>query len=107
MRSSDLWQLLSAEQREQLWRSLTPEQKSGVWRGLQPQERREMRERLGPGEPRGVGNPWAPRRQFDGADGTAGKMMSPEERQQMREQVREAHRLQRERTQAERGRLPQ
>jgi Mg/Co/Ni transporter MgtE len=107
MRSSDLWQLLTPEQREQLWRSLTPEQKPDVWRGLRPQERREMRERLGPGELRGVGGPWAPPHQVDGADATPRKMMTPEERQQMREQIREAHRLRRERMDEERARRPQ
>lgn len=101
----DLWQLLTPEQREQLWRSLTPEQRSDVWRGLQPQERREMRERLGPGDARGGGAPWAAWRQPGRSDGPPGKsMMTPEERQQMRDQIREAHRLRRERLEADRAR---
>jgi len=33
--------------------------------------------------------------------------MTPEERQQMREQIREAHRLRRERLEAERARRPE
>jgi hypothetical protein len=103
----DLWQLLTPDQREQLWRSLTPEQRSDVWRGLQPQERREMRERLGPGEV-GGGAPWAGWRHSDRGAGPAGKsMMTPEERQQMREQIREAHRLRREQMEAERARRAQ
>jgi Spy/CpxP family protein refolding chaperone len=100
----DLWQMLTPQQREQLWRSLTPEQRSDIWRGLQPQEQREMRERLGPGEMRGGGNPWAGRRSLDAGNWSHGKSMTPEERQQMREQVREAHRMRRERMEAERQR---
>ena len=104
----DLWQMLTPEQRDQLWRTLSPEQRSDLWRAMQPQERREMRERLGPGDPRGANSPWAGRRQFDRGDGSATKMMTPEEREQMREQVREAHRLRRERMDAEqRERRPQ
>lgn len=103
----DLWQMLTPEQRDQLWRTLTPEQRSDLWGGLQPQERREMRERLDPGDLRGASSPWAGRRQFDRGDGSAGKSMSPQERQQIREQVREAHRLRRERIEAERERRPQ
>lgn len=99
---SDLWQLLTPEQRDQLWRSLSAEQRSDVWRGLQPQERREMRERLAPGELRGAGRPWAGRHPFDAGEGPPGKMMTAEERQQMRDQIREAHRLRRERMEAER-----
>jgi len=99
---NDLWQLLTPEQREQLWRSLTPEQRSDVWRGLEPQERREMRDRLDGGDMRGATSPWATRRRF--GDGARTDTMTPEERQQMREQVREAHRLRRERMEAERAR---
>jgi hypothetical protein len=104
---NDLWQLLTPEQRDQLWRTLSPEQRSDVWRGLQPHERREMRERLAPDEARGANGPWTGRRQFDRGDGPAGMMKTPEERQQMREQIREAHRLRRERMDAERARRPQ
>lgn len=104
---SDLWQLLTPEQRDQLWRSLTPEQKSDVWRGLQPQERREMRERMPGGELRGLGSPWAMgRRPSERGERPSSPMMSAEERQQMREQIREAHRLRRERMEAERDRRP-
>ena len=101
----DLWQRLTPEQREQVWRSLSPEQKADLWRGLEPQERREMRERLAPPNGQeGVGKPWGFRRHFEGGEGQPRMMMTPEERQQMREQIREAHRLQRERMEAERAR---
>ena len=101
---SDLWQLLTPEQRQQLWRSLTPEQRDDVWRGLQPQERREMRERIEPGEAQGPGNSWSARRRYGAGEGAHGKTMTAEERRQMREQVLEAHRLRRERMDAERER---
>lgn len=98
----DLWQLLTPEQRDQLWRSLSPEQRSEVWRRLQPQERREMRERIAPGDPGDAGGPWAMRRRHQSGEAPPGRTMSPEERQQMREQIREAQRLRRERMEAER-----
>jgi hypothetical protein len=104
---SDLWQLLTPEQREQLWRSLTPEQRADVWRGLQPQERREMRERIGPGEGQGPASSWAARRRFGAGGAAPGQTMSAAGRRQMREQVREAHRLRRERMEAERERRKQ
>jgi len=102
------WQLLTPEQRAQLWRSLSPEQKAEFWRGMPPQERRDMRERLAPVAPDGVERPWGPRHPFDRGDGPPRMMMTPEERQQMREQIREVHRLRRERLEAERerGRRP-
>jgi hypothetical protein len=100
----DLWQVLTPEQRQQLWLSLTPEQRSDVWRGLQSHERREMRERLSPQELRGSNGPWARRPPDADNRPHGGSMMTPEERQQMREQIREAHRLRRERMEAERAR---
>ena len=98
----DLWQMLTLEQREYLWRSLTAEQRTDIWRGLEPHERREMRERLAPADADGGLRPLGPRRPFDTVDGPPRAMMTPEERQQMREQIREAHRLRRERTEVER-----
>jgi hypothetical protein len=103
---SGLWQILTPEQREQLWRILTPEQRTDLWRGLAPQERREMRERVAPNGP-GSGMPGAARRHFDQGDAATRTTMTPDERQQMREQIREAHRMQRERMEAERARSPQ
>jgi hypothetical protein len=92
---------LTPEQRERLWRSLSPEQKADLWRSLDPEQRRAMRERLGP--PHGNGEASGPRRHFEGGDMPPRMTMTPEERRQMRDQVREAHRLRRERMDAERG----
>jgi hypothetical protein len=101
---SSLWQLLTPEQREQLWRTLTPEQKVDVWRGLEPNERRAMRERLAPGTADSAIGPWPPRHGGGQGEGKSRMMMTPEQRLQMREQIREAHRLRREKLEAERER---
>ncbi len=101
-----LWQRLTPEQRALLWRSLTPEQKADVWRNLGPDERRSARERFAPGgtvEPDAAGRPPMRHRGLERGDGSP-HMMSPEDRQRMREQIREAHRLRRERFEAERSR---
>ena len=107
----DLWQLLTPDQRAQLWRSLSPEQQANVWRRLDPEERNRMRERFvdpgadAPAGPDGARGGWTFRRPFD-SDGPPHMMMSPEERARMREQIREAHRMRRERTDGERARPP-
>jgi hypothetical protein len=99
----DLWQRLTAEQREQLWRSMTPEQKADLWRSFEPQERRALREQLAPQRSDEGGRAWGPQRHFERGDGPPRMMMmTPEERSQMREQIREANRLRRERMDVER-----
>lgn len=100
-----LWQRLTPDQRTQLWRSMTPEQRADLWRSLEPQDRRAIRERLGPGERDDAVRPWGGRR-FERGPELPPMMMSPEERQQMREQIREANRLRRERMETERNRGP-
>jgi Spy/CpxP family protein refolding chaperone len=103
----DLWQVLTPEQRDQLWRSLSAEQRADVWRGLEPQERREVRNRIGAPESDGDGRIFGPAPYAEGGDGSGKQMMTPEERQRMREQIREAHRLRRERLEQERrSRMP-
>lgn len=97
-----LWQQLTPDQRGMLWRNLTPEQKSDVWRGLRPEERRAMRERFFQDGPEGVSPRRMPHQMFRGEDDGGRRMMSPEERLRMREQIREAHRMRRERMEAER-----
>jgi hypothetical protein len=99
-----VWKILTPEQRDQVWRMLTPEQRSDLWRGLAPDERREMRERVAPPKDAASAMPWQSRPRFDAGDGASRAMMTPEERQRMREQIREAHRLRRERQEAERAR---
>lgn len=99
-----LWQRLTPEQRALLWRSLTPEQKAELWRNMDPNEQRAARDRLTPDGPDAPGRRWMPHRGFERGDGPPHMMMSPEERQRMREQIREANRQRRERFESERGR---
>lgn len=101
----DLWQVLTPEQREQLWRGLSADQRADVWRNLEPQERREFRDRQGGIEPGGTGRAIGPKSYGDILDQP--RQMTPEERQKMREQVREVHRQRRERLELERrSRMP-
>lgn len=95
-----LWQRLTPEQQAMLWRSLTPEQKAELWRNHGADERRAMRERQAPTEPGNVIRP-GPHGGFD-RGGMPRARMTPEERERMREQIREAYRLRRERMEAER-----
>lgn len=100
-----VWQILTPEQREQVWRSLSAEQKVELWRALDPHERRDMRERLGPAHAQPPGAVVGPhRRAFD--EGGVRAMLTPEERQRMREQIREANRMRRERLEAEQAGKP-
>jgi len=96
-----LWERLTQEQRQLLWRSLTPEQKAELWGNLAPSDRRAMRERPLPDAP-DAGRRRMPHGTFESGDAPPRMMMTPEERQRMREQIREAHRLRRERLEAER-----
>ena len=79
----DMWERLSPEQREMMLRRLPPEQRQDMWRKMTPDERHAMRQRFTeprPPEP-GAGPPPRPMHQ-----------MSPEERQRLREQIRDAQR---------------
>lgn len=79
----DMWERLSPEQREMMLRRLPPEQRQDMWRHMTPDQRQAMRQRFleqRPVEP-GGGPPPRPLHQ-----------MSPEERQRLREQIREAQR---------------
>jgi len=96
-----LWERLTQEQRQLLWRSLTPEQKAELWGNLGPSDRRAMSERPLPAEA-DADRRRMPHRAFESGEAPPRMMMTPEERQRMREQIREAHRLRRERLEAER-----
>lgn len=93
----DMWEGLSPEQREMMLRRLPPEQRQDMRRHMTPEERHAMRHRFieqapGPGAQAG-GPPPRPMHQ-----------MSPEERQRLREQIREAQRdVYRSREKGERG----
>ena len=70
---------LSPEQREMMLRRLTPDQRREMWRNMSPEEREAMRQRFVDQRPQG-----------DGAEPRPRHAMSPEERQRLREQIREA-----------------
>ena len=79
----DMWERLSPEQREMMLRRLPPEQRRDMWRDMTPEDRHAMRQRFSEqhAPPPGAGPPPRPMHQ-----------MPPEERQRLREQIREAQR---------------
>ena len=84
-----MWEGLSPEQREMMLRRLPPEQRQDMRRHMTPEERQAMRHRFieqGPSAPPG------PRGQTAGPPPRPMHSMSPEERQRLREQIREAQR---------------
>lgn len=116
------WEQFSPAQRAEIWGRMDPEQRDRAWRGLPPQERAAIRERMSPQEreqmrnrflerraaglppdrpgamPQGPGPypggrgdprlaaPYAPQ------GGPEPRRLSPDERRQLREQIREANR---------------
>jgi Mg/Co/Ni transporter MgtE len=79
----DMWERLSPEQREMMLRRLPPEQRRDMWRSMSPDERHAMRHRFTEQRPSDPGAGPPPRSMHQ---------MSPEERQRLREQIREAQR---------------
>lgn len=79
----DMWERLSPEQREMMLRRLPPEQRRDMWRNMSPEERHAMRHRFTEQHPSGPGAGPPPRPMHQ---------MSPEERQRLRDQIREAQR---------------
>jgi hypothetical protein len=77
----DMWQQMSPEQRELMLRRLPPEQRQEAWRNMSPEQRQAMRERFINQRPPEGGRPARPRHH-----------MSPEERERLRDQIREADR---------------
>jgi hypothetical protein len=79
----EVWDRLSPEQREMMLRRLPPEQRRDMWRDMSPEQRDAMRHRYI--EPRavepGAGPPPRPMHH-----------LSPDERQRLRDQIREAQR---------------
>jgi predicted Fe-S protein YdhL (DUF1289 family) len=73
--TADIWSHMTGEQRRQLWQQLTPEERARIWQRLPPEQRRAIRERMSP-EQRGA---------------PPGAKLSPEERQRLRDQIRDVH----------------
>jgi hypothetical protein len=85
----DMWERLSPEQREMMLRRLPPEQRQDMWRNMTPEQRHAMRQRFieqRPPEQAGLPGP------AGGPPPRPMHQMSPEERQRLREQIREAQR---------------
>ena len=113
--TADIWSHMSPEQRRQLWQQLTPQERASIWQRLPPEQRRAISERLapeqreairergsGPSQPSGQrtipGPPPAPGPGPSPGPGPrgvpvppAGPKLSPEERRQLREEIRQAH----------------
>jgi hypothetical protein len=79
----EMWDRLSPEQREMMLRRLPPDQRQDMWRNMTPEQRQSMRQRFIEQRPPGPGAEPPPRPMHQ---------MSPEERQRLREQIREAQR---------------
>lgn len=115
------WQSLSPEQRAQVWQSLSPEQRAALlervgpgsgwqalspgerertWRQLSPEQKAEIRSRMTPEQREALRNRFLEERgrrmaedpECCGAEGLQNRRLSPEERQRLRDQVREANR---------------
>jgi hypothetical protein len=112
----DIWSHMTAEQRRQLWQQMTPQERAAIWQRLPPEQRAAIRERLAPeqresirerwsaaGQPPGPrtmpgpGQPPGPRVMPGPGPGSErampppGPKLSPEERRQLREEIRRAH----------------
>jgi hypothetical protein len=116
--TSEVWSHMTPDQRRQLWQQLTPQERATIWQRLPPEQRSAIRERLtaeqresirerwsaagqppgprtmpGPGQPPGqpfIPGP-GPAREQRGIP-PPGPKLTPEERHQLREEIRQAHR---------------
>jgi hypothetical protein len=77
----DMWQQMSPEQRELMMRRMPPEQRQEAWRNMTPEQREAMRQRFVAPRPPDAAPPPRPSHH-----------LTPEERQRLRDQVREAQR---------------
>ena len=92
------WQGFSPEQRRGMWEGLSPEQREMMLRRLPPEQRQDMRRHMTPEERNAMRHrfieqgPPGPGAQAGGPPPGPMHQMSPEERQRLREQIREAQR---------------
>ncbi|MGZ8253283.1 MAG: hypothetical protein ACXW2G_04410 [Burkholderiaceae bacterium] len=104
------WRDFSPEQRRGMWEGLSPEQREMMLRRLPPEQRQDMRRHMTPEERQAMRHrfieqgPAGPGAQAGGPPSRPMHQMSPEERQRLREQIREAQRdVYRSREKGERG----
>ena len=104
------WQGFSPEQRRGMWEGLSPEQREMMLRRLPPEQRQDMRRHMTPEERNAMRHrcieqpPPGPGASAGGPPPRPMHQMSPEERQRLREQIREAQReVYRSRDNGERG----
>jgi predicted Fe-S protein YdhL (DUF1289 family) len=82
------WQELSPDQRRGMWQQLSPEQRELMMRRVTPEERRQMWEKMSPGEREAMRQRFLQRPPADpGPEGH--RRLTPEERQRLRDQIRE------------------
>jgi len=115
--TTDIWSHMTSEQRKQLWQQLTPEERASIWSRLPAEQRRAIRERLTPEQRETIREHWGAPPQPQGqrpAPGPGsfppeprpgppsdrgvpppGPRLTPEERHQLREEIRQMHELRR------------
>jgi predicted Fe-S protein YdhL (DUF1289 family) len=84
------WQQLTPEQRRDMWQRLSPEQRELMLRRIPRDERREMWQKMSPQEREAMRQRFLQRNDAHGANGDAAHRLTPEERQRLRDQIREA-----------------
>jgi hypothetical protein len=84
------WQGLKPEQRREMWQTLTPEQRELMMRRVPNEERRQMWQKMSPEEREAMRNRFLQQRDQRDGEGESTRRLTPEERQRLREQIREA-----------------
>ena len=84
------WQGLKPEQRREMWQNLSPEQRELLMRRVPGEERRQMWQKMSPEEREAMRQRFLQHREQRAAEGEAPRRLTPEERQRLRDQIREA-----------------
>lgn len=84
------WQGLSPEQRREFWQGLSPEQRELMMRRVPHEERRQMWERMSPEQREAMRQRFLERRDGAGAHQPGTMRLTPDERQRLRDQIRES-----------------
>jgi len=84
------WQGLSPDQRREFWQRLSPEQRELMMRRIPHEERRQMWEKMSPEQREAMRQRFLERHDPPGAPPPGAMRLTPEERQRLRDQIREA-----------------